>query len=51
MAQFRQTLVYKVWSAKGYMKTVSQSIGLIDLYVLQYVLRQITPFTHMLGMV
>ena len=31
------------------MKSVSRSIGLINLYVLQYVLRQITPFTHTSG--
>ena len=30
------------------MKSVSRSISVTDVYVLQYILRQITPFTHML---
>ena len=31
------------------MKSVSGSISVINVYVLQYVLRQITPFTQTLG--
>ena len=38
----------KMAVTKGDMKSVGRRIGVINVYVLQYILREITPFTHTL---